>query len=125
MNKSKRQLFPIVSQRMVLSDGLAKYMGLLGLEKRRKPPASLSEYLTKPHEPPNGQPTTATSATKEPGTPATPSPSTAHTPLGDFPYLVKAYVAWSCAPSDGSANGVSKNSANRSFKNAINAGSNA
>ena len=33
--------------------------------------------------------------------------------------------AWSLCPSDGSANGVSKNSANRSFKNAINAGSNA
>ena len=57
VNKSRRQLFPIVSQRMVLSDGLAKYMGLLGLKKRRKPPASLSEYLTKPQEP-NGQPTT-------------------------------------------------------------------
>ena len=47
VNKSKRQLFPIVLQRQTLADALAKYMAQLGLKKRSKPATSLSAYLDK------------------------------------------------------------------------------
>jgi hypothetical protein len=46
VNKSRRALFPIVAQRQTLSDALAKYLGQLGLKKQRKPPASLTDYLS-------------------------------------------------------------------------------
>lgn len=51
INKSKRQLFPIVTQRQTLADALAGYMRTLGLKKKSKPPISLSDYLG------NGKPT--------------------------------------------------------------------
>jgi len=47
VNKSKRQLFPIVLQRQALADALAAYMKQLGMKKKRKPPASLGDYLAK------------------------------------------------------------------------------
>ena len=45
INRSKRQLFPIVQQRQSLADSLARLMGQLGLEKRSKTVADLEEYL--------------------------------------------------------------------------------
>lgn len=46
INKSKRQLFPIVTQRQTLADALAGYMRTLGLKKKAKPVLSLTDYLT-------------------------------------------------------------------------------
>lgn len=45
INKSKRQLFPIVIQRQTLADALAGYMRTLGLKKKSKPILSLNDYL--------------------------------------------------------------------------------
>jgi hypothetical protein len=45
INKSKRQLFPVVLQRQTLADALARYMGQLGLKRRATPTATLADYL--------------------------------------------------------------------------------
>ena len=45
VNKSRRQLFPVVLQRQQLADALARYVNLLGLERRSRPMPSLNEYL--------------------------------------------------------------------------------
>jgi hypothetical protein len=45
VNKSRRQLFPVVLQRQQLADSLARYMTMLGLKRRSKAMPSLSEYL--------------------------------------------------------------------------------
>ena len=45
INKSKRQLFPIVLQRQQLADALARYMGQLGLKRRARPTQTLQDYL--------------------------------------------------------------------------------
>jgi len=45
VNKSRRQLFPVVLQRQQLADSLARYMTTLGLERKAKPVPALSEYL--------------------------------------------------------------------------------
>lgn len=59
INKSKRQLFPIVTQRQVLADALARYMGQLGLKKKTKPVLSLADYLhTKEPKPTDDKDTT-------------------------------------------------------------------
>jgi hypothetical protein len=50
INKSKRQLFPIVLQRQTLADALSAYMKQLGMKKKRRPPASLSDYLATKQE---------------------------------------------------------------------------
>jgi hypothetical protein len=46
INKSRRQLFPIVLQRQTLADALSAYMRQLGMKKKSRPPISLSDYLT-------------------------------------------------------------------------------
>lgn len=45
VNKSRRQLFPVVLQRQQLADALARYMTALGLKRRARPAPSLAEYL--------------------------------------------------------------------------------
>lgn len=45
VNKSRRQLFPVVLQRQQLADALARYMTQLGLKRRARPVPSLQEYL--------------------------------------------------------------------------------
>jgi hypothetical protein len=45
VNKSRRQLFPVVLQRQQLADSLARYMTMLGLKRRAKTVPSLGEYL--------------------------------------------------------------------------------
>lgn len=45
VNKSRRQLFAVVTQRQALADSLSRYMGQLGLAKRAKQPVSLADYL--------------------------------------------------------------------------------
>lgn len=45
VNKSRRQLFPVVLQRQTLADALARYMGQLGLKRRARPMPSLQDYL--------------------------------------------------------------------------------
>jgi hypothetical protein len=45
VHHKSRSLLPVVVQRMRLADGLAHYMNLLGLERRRAKAVSLTEYL--------------------------------------------------------------------------------
>lgn len=45
VNKSRRQLFPVVLQRQQLADALARYMTALGLKRRSKPVPALGDYL--------------------------------------------------------------------------------
>ena len=45
VNKRKRCLYPIVRERQVLADALARYLGQLGLERRCKPVPTRGEYL--------------------------------------------------------------------------------
>jgi hypothetical protein len=41
----KRSLLPVVTQRIALADSLARYLSMLGLERRAKEPKSIGEYL--------------------------------------------------------------------------------
>jgi hypothetical protein len=45
VNKRRRSVYPIVRERQALADALARYMAMLGLEKRKPPAKSLTEYL--------------------------------------------------------------------------------
>jgi len=45
VNARKRSLLPAVRERQQLADGLARYLGQLGLERRSKKVPSLTEYL--------------------------------------------------------------------------------
>ena len=45
INRSKRQLFPIVLQRQQIADALARYMNTLGLEKKSKTVTTIGEYI--------------------------------------------------------------------------------
>lgn len=45
INARKRSVHSVVLQRQQLADALARYMGLLGLERRQKKVESLQEYL--------------------------------------------------------------------------------
>lgn len=45
VNKSRRQLFPVVLQRQALADALSRYMNQLGLERKAKQTVSLQDYL--------------------------------------------------------------------------------
>ncbi len=47
VNARKRALLPVVRERQSLADGFAKYMSMLGLERRHKV-KTLSEILTQP-----------------------------------------------------------------------------
>lgn len=47
VNKSKRQLFPVVLQRQQLADALARYMAQLGLKRRSRPMGTLQDLLAK------------------------------------------------------------------------------
>jgi hypothetical protein len=46
VDKRRRQLIPAVGQRQVLADGLARYLGTLGLARVAKQVPRLSDYLT-------------------------------------------------------------------------------
>ncbi len=48
VNARKRPLLHIVLQRQQLADGLARYLGILGLKRRATPTASLEDYLATP-----------------------------------------------------------------------------
>lgn len=45
VNGRQRKLYAVVEQRQRLADSLAKMLGQLGLERRRKPAASITELL--------------------------------------------------------------------------------
>ncbi len=45
INHRKRSVHPAVTQRTQLADSLIKSLSLLGLEKKSRPPLSLSDYL--------------------------------------------------------------------------------
>jgi hypothetical protein len=45
VNRSRRQLFPVVLQRQQLADALSRYMNQLGLKRRAKPVQSLDDYI--------------------------------------------------------------------------------
>lgn len=64
INKKKKMVFPVVVQRQQLADGLAKYMSMLGLERRHKV-KSLSEILSQ-SEPEAKANTTATEQASTP-----------------------------------------------------------
>ena len=55
VNKSRRTLFPVVIQRQVLSDALARYLSQLGLKRRARPAMTLQELLSKPITPTEGE----------------------------------------------------------------------
>jgi hypothetical protein len=59
VNKSKRAVLPVVLQRCQLADGLAKYLAMLGLERRHKV-KTLQEILK------DDKPTTTNGAADEP-----------------------------------------------------------
>ncbi len=63
INARKRSLLPAVRERQQLADGLARYLGQLGLERRTKEVPSLTEYLNTRY----GSPETS------PGSPSPPS----------------------------------------------------
>ena len=46
VNKRARKLFAVVQQRQQLADSLAKYMGMLGLDKHRAESIPLADYVT-------------------------------------------------------------------------------
>jgi hypothetical protein len=48
VNRRKRALWPVVRERTVLADSLAKYMAMLGLEKKQPPEKKLHEYIAEP-----------------------------------------------------------------------------
>ena len=45
VNRRKRALWPVVRERAQLADSLARYMSILGLEKRKPPEKDLRAYL--------------------------------------------------------------------------------
>ena len=45
INKRSRKLHPVVGQRMRVADSLAKYLGMLGLERHEPKGVSLNEYI--------------------------------------------------------------------------------
>ncbi len=47
VNKSRRQLFPVVLQRQQLADSLARHLQALGLKRRAKSVPPLQEYVRK------------------------------------------------------------------------------
>jgi hypothetical protein len=50
INKRNRSLLPCVKERQALADGLARYLSLLGLERRQRPITSLADYLQNGNE---------------------------------------------------------------------------
>ena len=62
VNARKRSLLPAVRERQQLADGLARYLGQLGLERRTKEVPSLTEYLNTKY----GSPETSPSSTSSP-----------------------------------------------------------
>jgi hypothetical protein len=53
INKRKRMLLPVVQQRQALADGLAKYLAMLGLQRRHRV-QTLTEILAADHADDNG-----------------------------------------------------------------------
>ena len=51
INARKRALLPVVLQRQQLADSLARYMNLLGLERRMRPVQDLRTYLAERYAP--------------------------------------------------------------------------
>ena len=45
VNQRKRSVWPVVRERTQLADALARYMGMLGLERRARPVEDLQTYL--------------------------------------------------------------------------------
>jgi hypothetical protein len=45
VNRRKRALWPVARERTALADSLAKYMAMLGLQRREAPVKSLQEYV--------------------------------------------------------------------------------
>jgi len=62
VNARKRSLLPAVRERQQLADGLARYLGQLGLERRTKEVPSLTEYLNTRY----GSPETSPGSTSSP-----------------------------------------------------------
>ncbi len=62
INARKRSLLPAVRERQQLADGLARYLGQLGLERRTKEVPSLTEYLNTKY----GSPETSPGSTSSP-----------------------------------------------------------
>ncbi len=45
VNRKERRVWPIVRERLQLSDALARYLGQLGLERRKPPAEDLTAYI--------------------------------------------------------------------------------
>lgn len=52
VNKTTRALWPVVLQRQQLADALARYMNLLGLERRARPVPALADYVANKYSAP-------------------------------------------------------------------------
>lgn len=72
IDKRRRALLPVVRERQTLADALARYLTLLGLERKPKPTQALGEYLAKTYGGPTGEP--AKNGRQE--SPAGPGPTT-------------------------------------------------
>jgi hypothetical protein len=45
VNRKERGVCPVVRERLQLSDALARYLGQLGLERKKPPPQDLTAYI--------------------------------------------------------------------------------
>jgi len=56
VNKRRRAVYPVLRERQVLVDSLARLLGQLGLERRQREAPSLSEYIAKKYGGKSGAP---------------------------------------------------------------------
>jgi hypothetical protein len=77
VNARKRSLLPVVKERQALADGLARYMGMLGLERRQKDlTPSLEEIRQRYALPVNGEGQAGGNENPYPGSPSLQKPVT-------------------------------------------------
>jgi hypothetical protein len=66
VNRRKGMLWPVVRERVALADSLARYMSMLGLERKQKPLPSLAEVLRQHEEEKSAATTTTNEETAAP-----------------------------------------------------------
>jgi hypothetical protein len=77
INKTRKTMLPVLLQRQALADSLAKYMNMLGLERRARPVPSLDEYLAASYAPTAGTKDSEAASEALEGQPEAPEGSTA------------------------------------------------
>ena len=71
VNKRTRALLPVVRERQALADGLARYIAMLGLERRQRPVTSLADYLQTSEPQPQANGDTRSTYPRTPKAPGT------------------------------------------------------